>query len=942
MHVWDHRQFNLFNNPNFRLSQYTLLSIRLAKIAIQEEVGAIIIAGDLIHGATARPHVVNTVFDCVSKLSEVCDVHLIAGQHDMDSRSSMSNLSTLLDIAKYIPKVHYHQRQSVKFGSMKFYFQGWTPDQNFDHIEAGEYDALVGHGTIKGSRMGQYNRLVDDEHGQDLPADKFKHCFMGDIHCAQDIGNIHIPGVPIQWNFGDDPENSVIIFDTETQEIKRVSTHGGEEKFLRFLITDRVYDDPYLLTKLPPTHVRAEASDKLKKSLDIEELISTEVLRRGLFDIHNRVKGLTLSSGLDDKINLNFKIVSLKVVNFRSIDLYERVFTDDQINLFVGINGSGKTSVITALKYMIEGNRTPKRFVRKKQTSMSVIGEIDYEGIRYKIERGFEGKGYINFWMNDVPVEAENQSALDDKIRKSLRFNQFNNLMFHLQGNPRFLNNLNYGSRVDLISKIIGLNITEKFEETALSINKKLTTDLEKLESDLLVKQKFIESIAELNLGDLDDVEKLSAELVELAAEKVELNKLKGYKNDFKLTTDSLQSLNTQLGTYDKEEMESSVDETEINASLQGLTEQKNSIDTMTTKIQKDKENIQSAITKSKLTIKSLRDKVIDENVKLSSLKSDSCFTCKQIINADIVLNLSKKSNELILTSVSAIKDLESSILSSEEALVTVDKTLNDLSKASNGFTEHINRFNLLKTQVSQVKKRQDSYKKLKDEILSTLNKLTETVAKINGRDSVDFEARLSEIQIIESEKLQSIARTKNLVELSKKVQLTKSEIEELSTNVLLVSDERNLFVRYIELMGPKGDIVRDVLTTLSTQLSNDEFEVVAFKTLGNGETRPDFTMSLKVDEEWINYDDCSGGQMILCDSYILHHLISLSGGCGLLVFDETFGECSDENLTKALSYLRSTDVKTVFIVSHHTSFPDYDTMNVATLTRGITEIKTI
>lgn len=169
-----------------------------------------------------------------------------------------------------------------------------------------------------------------------------------------------------------------------------------------------------------------------------------------------------------------------------------------------------------------------------------------------------------------------------------------------------------------------------------------------------------------------------------------------------------------------------------------------------------------------------------------------------------------------------------------------------------------------------------------------------------------------------------------------------KSEVDRLNLVLNDLEAEIELYSKYSQLMSPKGEIILSVLHTVSEQLSDERIQVVAHKTLASGETRPDFNLALKVDDHWIPYDCLSGGQKVLCDIFIIRHLINMSGGIGLLIFDESLKELDPDNLEYAVEYLKQIETNDMFIISHVDNFPYFDSSLIVQKVGGRTEYITL
>lgn len=953
VHLHDFRQHNILGDPLFRLHQYGKLADRLVQIIEQENCEAVIIAGDYTHVASPRPYVSNYAADVLAKIAKAAPIYAISGQHEMDTRTSMAEHSSFWGLYKHIDNVTYADKKIITLGGRKFYFQSWSEDQDFSHLDdKEEIDVLIGHATIPDTHINQMNvKLIGS--GQEMNLDRFKIGFFGDIHYPQVKGKQVIPGVPIQANFGDHPDNGVIILDTEDLSWKRVKTETPEYRFLKFLVTtepEKYADDPYVVTKLPPDHSGASLKDRLHTSVNIMDVIDKSVVAADLLKLHDEVLAST-SNISEDTVDLRFEVLSLKINNFRSIEDFEWT-PSSGVTLINGLNGSGKSTLVRALDYVFNNSGTARKLIRVDQNEMSVDITIMYDNVKYRIVRGWTTKGYLEYYINDILTENENMNACHKRMREDLRFLSMYNIMYHDQNRPRFLSSFNYGSRVDLVSKIVGLSIVDKLRATAEQFRSRLDIPQRNLENEISAIDMYLESMKlvtfdDMNLDYTDQISKLTG-LIEV------LSSISNIKSQIKEYDQKIQIKQSAISEYDSIDLSDATKSTEeLDTLISNLETKQRALQTSMLNLNSEINSINNTINNSRNDVKRLTSDISEHNCKIDTLSASNCYVCSQTIDEDKIISLKSDLSSKVVTIQNQIKDLMSSMPSMMKDLETRKSDLPKISDDLEKISVQISDLKSTKSNIDTIKSQAARLESHKREMLSLVDQKSSLSTK-------DLEAVLLEKYNIDTSKvlnLEPVAQvsTNNLAVIrekqahSEKLKKMHAEIEIKSSRKLVAVTEieelktkRAEYDKYISLMAPGGVVVRSVLTTLSEQLSNDKIKVVAQRFLASGEARPDFSLHMNVKGRWIEYDELSGGQQSVCDIFIMYHLLNIAGGCGLLIFDETFGQLDTENLEFTVNLIKDVDARNLIIVSHHESFPYYDSHIVARLSDNGTTQYTI
>lgn len=511
-----YQQHNLFNDPLFRLNQFSTLCKRLLNIIENENIKTCIIAGDFFNVAAPRPIIVNRGVAFLEALATKTEVYIIRGNHDVDARSGeITKESTLLSVCDRLLHVNHCHKEFRDIGGGTFYFLGWAPNTN-EEIEflrqRGGCDVFIGHFQPGRVSIGQRGQFLDGGITV-LDSPPWKIGVVGDIHTHQVCkGNIIIPGVPIAHNFNDPLNPSVIILDTKTLEWKRIFTIvPGQWDFLQFSAAYNGPNDiissnnPYIVKQATLSDEHRQIQKTFEKRLDVASIIDEEVKKHHLELVHKEILHC-VPKEITREVNLNFTLERLVIHNFRSIQHFEWDNMKGGVVLLYGDNGTGKSSLVDALMFALSGNGSGRTLKRKGSDELYVEITLFYDQRTHTLRRGWTTSGKLRYWVNDVEQQAENQRALLEKIEDNLPFIRFTDLFYHQQDRPGFLSSYNYAARVDLISRVLGLRIVQAlhdeankrlldFDQQLATLRSRIATVNAIVEQEALVEVTFMEEV---------------------------------------------------------------------------------------------------------------------------------------------------------------------------------------------------------------------------------------------------------------------------------------------------------------------------------------------------------------------------------------------------------------------------------------------------------------
>lgn len=464
LHLKNYLRHNLI--PNFRLEQYLTLANMMAQTALSEDVGTIIFAGDILDTIDPHPivyHYLHEFFNILINKTK-CNIIIIHGNHDIDSKTMIVKYDTYYPNFNHERVLYLHNESITTLDGCEFYFRGWEPE--FKEIP--KCDVFVGHGFVDGASTIHGFKVK----GSDVKIDpsKCKLAIMGDVHKAQIIGNVFIPGTPIQHSFSDDPDNSIFILDTKLplvpENIKRIPTGN---KFLKFIYSEIESKDPMIITRSPLLSKPTKSIDLNSISkLNIEESLN-ELIKD--FPYLDELKGTFGKYSFDkDVLSSEFKatLQSIKICNFKSIKNLELDFNStNRLTILVGDNGAGKSTLIESIIWGLTGSLPGdvNDVIRIGEEYCEVNLNISFDNQLIRIERSRGSKFQFRVWVNDCEMLSNNKSDLQVKLNNALPIINRLHMLYFNQSRDGLLSELNDSARVSLISELSGQSITLKLTE---------------------------------------------------------------------------------------------------------------------------------------------------------------------------------------------------------------------------------------------------------------------------------------------------------------------------------------------------------------------------------------------------------------------------------------------------------------------------------------------
>lgn len=230
--------------------------------------------------------------------------------------------------------------------------------------------------------------------------------------------------------------------------------------------------------------------------------------------------------------------MKLKKLSFRNFKSYSNALTEisfedsSSLNLIVGENGTGKTSIAECATYCLYGkieNFTAADIPNWINKNFYGKIELDCDGHSVIIERGLNPslfKVEIDGQVVDTAGKANVQSMLEENYFK-IPYSVFHNILVLEVGEVRSLLSMSAADKRNIIDKICGFTIYNKFKEFTKSDSKQLDekmnineASIRTLNNNLIQYERQIEEIKE-NSVTPEELEDLVKKIEEAKAIRV-------------------------------------------------------------------------------------------------------------------------------------------------------------------------------------------------------------------------------------------------------------------------------------------------------------------------------------------------------------------------------------------------------------------------------------
>jgi len=896
IHLNDYSRYNI--TPRFRLNQFIKLAHRYVELAKENDCKELILLGDTVDKPTNRPYIVNTLYNFIGILTSYFDnIYFILGQHDLDSKTNDVNTEdTILSIFADNPKFHYMHKKLMEIDGCKLGFSDWLPDPDVSWIE-GKVDYLLTHFT------------KSEMFGQDIDESKFGKMIHGDIHNDQVINQYISVGNPIQHDMNSQANGSCIILDTLDKSWKRIRTDEDHSRFLRIKYTRVNEDEGFSEDNLTyfiymPPQVKVEhRTTELPSWSNIEELVRTVIHDNNLSDIHGEVLA---NSPVYNEINFNFQLTYLEIHGFRSVTDFKLQFDPGDRIVLEGCNGSGKSSIIKALRNMFFYNR----YMKDEKSDLIDDGYyikvgISYEGKLYEITKG----DFFELYINGEAQNYNNKTQFESDLIEKLPFMQYIDLFFVMSGTQNLSSQFSDGRMIELISKFYRLDRLNAYSDKALELrDNKLIEERTKIseKTKLLGKIEAIEGrisevefVKELNKSDIESQ-------LNFIKEKIQSrDKYLKWKYDYDTKQYTKKTIEDKLNSIVSWKCDTEL----VNLELASHNSKVHNINSSIEKLNSELRT--ASLIKQKLSDLALKGQKLASDV--SKMESGVCPTCGAKLTSEEMLAHGKLELDKLRSEYNKTTDELGKLTYKDDESkykIEINNLNSELSKINQVISQLNNKLSLNSQYESERSKIESELDKVKSELtslgLSQIQPVELSQELLDKRS--ELESKLKAIELYSS----------YISELDE----NKVELELISRKIDALEENADRYTQYSSLTNRTGKIYESILTRLAEAFSTEEIQYRVDAGVYRNKPYINFKNYYKVGPKFREYNQLSDGQKSVCDLQFLNQLFSVK--VGVLCLDEHLKHLDSENSPKASKILSKLNVNTLIISTHDPNFVDY------------------
>ena len=380
----------------------------------------------------------------------------------------------------------------------------------------------------------------------------------------------------------------------------------------------------------------------------------------------------------------------LKKVSWKNFKSYSNIMTEldfsdiSSLNLIIGVNGTGKSSIAECITYLMYGkienftaseipNRTNKNFYGKI--------ELDCDGHSVIIERGL-APTIFTVTIDGNVVDTAGKTNVQDMLEEvyyRIPYSVFKNIIVLSINDFKSLVNLNLSDKRNIIDRIFGFTIfnevLKKVKEDVKGIDSEISENSGSLRANNNSIERIISQVNELknNMVSQDEIKKLALNIQETEE--------KEKKNE-----ENIQKLEDTREKIKRETLEKSVDIKDAKKRIEEIDKKIKLIDSgrcpmcgsslETDEFREEKENLHEERKSCEETIKLITD-IVNESVRKIEILNKNITTFK---------GNSQRSNIIELKS-----DLKSKISANETKVDPLIETKNQIEDDIAKLTEEQN-----------------------------------------------------------------------------------------------------------------------------------------------------------------------------------------------------------------------------------------------------------
>ena len=919
IHIHDYANRNPW--PRARLDQTMIVAKNIVEAAKKKMCDYIVFSGDTLERTMNEPLVLAKTKEFLDYvMSFFIEGWIIWGNHDQKNKSSDQGIEDSALGVMLPSNLHYANKKTITLGNAKIAFMNWYPNFDLCWISS-PVDLLITHATINYSDDGRFK-------SQYLDQSKFDLAVCGDIHRPAQKGKFVSIGVPQKCKLQDSDFQTGVVYDCLGKTWERVDLNPHDNLIKFAVTTDKDKkgwcQEEYTWYDLKPqTLITGEVVNGIPMPSwnDLEHLVLEAVQRNGLDEIHKEVMGNITSSGINyQDVDFCFLLKRLRCENWRSIEECDIYFGPNDRILIQGNNGSGKSSLLSAIKYAFV-NRTEslKEFIQFGKSGCFTEVTFDYQGLEYKILRGYSsGKPLFGLWIAGVAQKYGKYDEFKKDIVERFPFTEYSDIFYFDSDHNKFIGDMkkNPERKVIILSKLLKLDHIDYYRDIADNLKHEINLKYEGLK---------------VSLGKIEEVIRVyESELGRITLPKQSLEILRKWKQE----GDHRRELVKQWESYEGQlrVVDGKLDI--CRGQLEGLKKRIKNLRPIES-INQDIEECDQEISTITLELKSLENNDIryrSISEEIARLEKDAE---KETVKYKSLMN--KGTCPVCHRSLEGINQAEL-----QEHLQEILGEIERIQGLIGEKGKELEEIRLLKEQdyscYSELKKSMDSQKYRRDQLI--LEKGQEEILR---RQLLDKEQEIlgieqSKSSLIPPHEEKPILRD-NFEQVMEGIAMGIRSYEEYNEKTALLSgkvSEKEAVLkdmnflegvlkeidRYIKLMGPTGDIYQEIMKYFSEQFSDDtvRYETVFYKY--RGKDKLDIISYFNNNGNWVSYDSCSDGQKTVLD---IHFLKSIVPGVGIMIMDEFLKHLDQKNHELCLDTLREMNVGCLLLSSHMESLTGFN-----------------
>lgn len=935
IHINDYVNRNPSNR--FRLLQSRTVAQNIIDGGKMAGCDRIIFAGDIVEKSVIRPYVqaeVKRFLDTI--MANFKEGYIIWGNHDLDGKSVDQDISDACLGVMLPNNLYYSHKQIIEIAGRKIAFSNWMPEFDLSWIP-GKVDILFTHATICYSKDPSQGKMFES---QKLDESKFDLAICGDIHQKGQIGKYVSVGCCQRCKLGDQVEATGVVVDFDNLTWDWIDLNP-KDNLMKFEVTDVLDQEgwdasrnTWYVYKQDTSLLDSNGTLKVEAWKEIDALVTNAIISSGLGDVHGKIlSGLSqVNSG---EVDFNFTLLHLHCENWRSIESVDIDFNDMDKILLIGANGSGKSSLLSAIKYSLcdvgdsVGLSSLKPFIQfGKKDCLTEITFL-YQGNICKIQRGTATNKY-GLWINDEKFKYNSKKAFEKDVRERFPFIRYMDAFFFDADKNSFLKSLSPERITEITSKFLKLDKINALNETA-----KLYRDqLKEQDSGWSGKYKEVEEVYNYIKGKFETIR---SQLPQLSEDQLIEQRTRG---------EEIQRKNKEWTEYIKQSSSlvgrSQVLSERINELTSNLS-QSRSLDVIDSEIISFQNtlrdfqsqliqfgNIDNEINHKEREYQNLREQGNNYWTEAQKIvKGGVCTLCGQPIKSNEASErhkneLLKKVDDLrpIIGSLKA--ELENLYQKRNNSMAEKAKLESDIKGVEAAISNRMYERNSVSRIVDELENTKRSYEQIQIE-LSKLNPVEEVVLPDN----------FLEMMRVINTGIHSWQEYKNT---EKELNEKQAELMSYQREINAIRQDLNKLEDYIKLTGPTGVIFEEIFDKLSKQFSSNTVKYgVKRETRGRSEHLI-LTPSYNNSGNLVPINLCSSGQRTLLD---IDYMSKIIDRLGLLVLDEFFKNLDNDRLEEVLDILKTMNIGCMILTSHAESIPTFNnkTCIMSLNNSGLTEM---